>query len=170
MKESDCYEDDLLSSSLRMQSAPFKGRHLVKANVKRVRKPEIIMNTVEAWSKDFSGQLLQNLKHGDLRQSRSEARPLVFGGTYPIDVPVRTYPIDEPILQEGYQERSGKKEFATCFQPESFPIDQPTKNISNWNSDNVKRRVVHGLDFNRSEDLSDTDLTDSEDCYHVKDE
>ncbi len=124
----------------------------------RVRKSEIIMNTVEAWSKDYNGKLLRNLKHGDIWRSRSEARPLVFGGTYPID---------EPIHRKGYQEPARKTDFTAYIEPNSFPIDQPIQNLANWNSENVKRRTVHN-EYRREEDISDTDITDSEDCGHVK--
>lgn len=171
MNQSDYYEDDLLSCALNQPSfkpencSTERQRHLLKANALRVHKPEIIMNTVEAWSKDFNGKLLRNLRHGDIRQFRSAARPLVFGGTYPID---------EPILHKRYQDTTRKTDYAAYFEPDSFPIDEPIdypiKNFANWNCDNVKRRIVQSSEFRRDVDLSDTDLTDSEDCSHVKDE
>lgn len=167
MNVSDCYEDDLLSFALKTPKIKSEFRttekqgHLMKPSALRVRKPEIIMNTVEAWSKDYNGKLLRNLKHGEIWRSRSEARPLVFGGTYPID---------EPIHRKGYQEPARKTDYTAYFEPNSFPIDQPIHNLANWNSENVKRRSVNSNEFRREEEFSDTDITDSEECYHVKDE
>lgn len=167
MNKSDFYEDDLLSCSMRNHNTKQnfntteRRGHVSKPNKLRVHRPEIIMNTVEAWSKDFSGRLLRNLKHGDIRRSRSEARPLVFGGTYPID---------EPIHRKCHQQSSRKMEYSTLFQPESYPIDKPITNFANWNGDNVKRRLVQSHEPDRNEEQSDSDLTDSEDNYHVKDE
>lgn len=171
MNQSDYYEDDLLSYALKTPSVKSENhsaehqRHLLKANSLRVHKPEIIMNTVEAWSKDFNGKLLRNLRHGDIRRFRSAARPLVFGGTYPID---------EPIHHKRYQDTTRKTDYAAYFEPDSFPIDEPIdtpiNNFANWNSENVKRRIVQSSEYRQDEELSDTDVTDSEDCCHVKDE
>lgn len=87
------------------------------------KKSDIICDTVDAWSSSRSGKLFLNLKQSLFgHMNRTErmsliggSKPLVFGGTYPIDMPfegtvkktvcesdkevsLQTYDIDAPYL------------------------------------------------------------------------
>lgn len=87
------------------------------------KKSDIICDTVDAWSSSCSGKLFLNLKQslfGHMNRTESMllvggSKPLVFGGTYPIDMPLegnvkktvgeideevslQTYDIDAPYL------------------------------------------------------------------------
>ena len=102
----ECYDDDLVSHVFGTPQGQHAvalspaARQLLRLPPNPSHSSGLIHNTVEAWSSDRSGQLLRNLRHDS---DAGRARPLVFGGTFPIDQPIRarqtasTFPIDEPL-------------------------------------------------------------------------
>ncbi|PSN41428.1 hypothetical protein C0J52_22651 [Blattella germanica] len=85
------------------------------------KKADIICDTVDAWSNSRSGRLFLNLKQSLFgHMNRTErmmliggSKPLVFGGTYPIDVPLDNNPEDT------LKNRKEK------ISPQTFDIDAP---------------------------------------------
>jgi hypothetical protein len=85
------------------------------------KKSDVICDTVDAWSNSRSGKLFLNLKQSLFgHMNRTErmlliggSKPLVFGGTYPIDVPLERY-VEETV------NKSDKH-----VSPQTFDIDSP---------------------------------------------
>jgi hypothetical protein len=85
------------------------------------KKSDVICDTVDAWSSSRSGKLFLNLKQSLFgHTNRTErimliggSKPLVFGGTYPIDVP----------LERNIEETVNKSD--KHVSPQTFDIDAP---------------------------------------------
>ena len=116
------------------------------------RKKDIICDTVDAWSNSRSGKLFLNLKQSLFGHTNRTQRmmlirgskPLVFGGTYPIDVPM-----------EGSAEELIRR--VEEVMPKTFDIDAPC-------IDSVTRASLIGLSSNvvrRNSRVSQQRLTKS---------
>lgn len=85
------------------------------------KKSDVICDTVDAWSNSRSGKLLLNLKQSLFgHMNRTErmlliggSKPIVFGGTYPIDMP----------LERNVEETVNKCD--KHVSPQTFDIDAP---------------------------------------------
>lgn len=101
---------------------------------------DIITDTVDAWAKKGSRNVFSNIKNSLFKNSTTPDKeivykPLVFGGTYPIDCPMLETDIikkSEPVKTE--QEKINKSQSSVLSQspkireygpPRTFDIDQP---------------------------------------------
>ena len=80
----------------------FDEKKVVKVTP-HIRRKDVICDTVDAWSRGHEGHVNAEL---------SRCKPLIFGGTYPIDLPFRG---------RNYENIQGGKYF-----PKTFQIDAPT--------------------------------------------
>lgn len=76
-----------------------------------IRRKDVICDTVDAWSNDNDRQITAEL---------SRYKPLIFGGTYPIDVPIR-----DRVVGNMIQNRTN---IVGKFISKTFDIDVPISN------------------------------------------
>lgn len=91
------------------QYCNFEEKRIVRV-APHIRRKDIICDTVDAWSADNDAQI---------DQDRSNYKPLIFGGTYPIDMPLHRNPVARAIQIRKYID-AGKT------MSKTFDIDAPT--------------------------------------------
>jgi hypothetical protein len=111
------------------------------------KKSDIICDTVDAWSNSRSGKLFMNLKQSLFghtnhteRMMIGGSKPLVFGGTYPIDMP----------LERNVKETVGKSDKEVSSQ--TYDIDAPhlgfleqtlaSASMDSWNAVVRRNKIV----------------------------
>lgn len=94
------FPSDNVGQSLN-QYCNFDEKKIVKV-APHIRRKDVICDTVDAWSRGHDAQVNNDL---------SRCKPLVFGGTYPIDFPLRN--------------RNHEKLSGTIYSPQTFQIDAP---------------------------------------------
>jgi hypothetical protein len=108
-------------------SSDFK---MTKFDRKKHHKHDIITDTVDAWAKKGSSNVFSNIKNSIFKTNKPAKeviyKPLVFGGTYPIDVPFQK--VEKPNdANKIKQIKSGgaQTKFREYGPPKTFDIDRP---------------------------------------------
>ncbi|CAH1114160.1 unnamed protein product [Psylliodes chrysocephalus] len=123
-------------SKVSISAEDFTSDYKVTKFDKKRHKHDIITDTVDAWAKKGGRYVFSNLKNsifkaGTEKEKEVLFKPLVFGGTYPIDFPT----FDNKTIARGLELRSNKNKKVTnnCQMPQmreygparTFDIDQP---------------------------------------------
>ncbi|KAK9872598.1 hypothetical protein WA026_018730 [Henosepilachna vigintioctopunctata] len=93
-------------------------------------KRDIITDTVDAWSRKNGKNMFSNIRNS-LFKSNSEKeivyKPLIFGGTYPIDLPMKNDgEIKKAVAVSGSKSPSNPSQKFREYGPaKTFDIDQP---------------------------------------------
>lgn len=129
-----------LSVSAEDFRADYKGSKFDR----RKHRQDIIMDTVDAWAKKSGKNVLLNLKNSLFCSSTEKEddvvyKPLIFGGTYPIDCPTRSTKTNKSvennisddtiknnlILKSTNMKHSSSSKLREYGPPRTFNIDQP---------------------------------------------
>mgnify|MGYP005980873587 CR=1 FL=1 len=94
---------------------------------KKRHKHDIITDTVDAWAKKSSSNVFSNLKNSIFKSTKPAKevvyKPLVFGGTYPIDVPLNK--VGKATDTHIKQVKNVVPKFREYGPPKTFDIDRP---------------------------------------------
>lgn len=89
-------------------------------------KHDIITDTVDCWAKKASTNVFSNIKNSIFKSNKPVKevlyKPLVFGGTYPIDVPLDK--VEKKLLDSSKKEQKSQK-FREYGPAKTFDIDRP---------------------------------------------
>lgn len=99
----------------------------LQMNSGKKHKHDIIIDTVDAWAKKSSQNVFSNLKNSIFHKNGAKNKdavykPLVFGGTFPIDAPFRS---DSAGGRRGSGVDKSKGNFREYGPARTFDIDRP---------------------------------------------
>lgn len=111
----DDTSDDGTNAQTLKQYCDFEEKKLIRV-APHIHRKDVICDTVDAWSYDnaMSNNTFESFKR----------KPLVFGGTYPIDVPLR---FRNDHCRQTAGERGGATSFAKKNVSLTYDIDVPTE-------------------------------------------
>lgn len=121
------YYDKKSNVSISAQDFHYSEFKLPNYERKKAPKNDIITNTVDAWAKKNSA-VFANLKNSIFKNNKPTKeviyKPLIFGGTYPIDMPFQKVDKRQQHLQQIPVKREPQK-FRQYGPPKTFDIDRP---------------------------------------------
>uniref|UniRef100_A0A1Y1NKR4 Uncharacterized protein n=1 Tax=Photinus pyralis TaxID=7054 RepID=A0A1Y1NKR4_PHOPY len=99
----------------------------------------MITNTVDSWAKKSTKNMLSNIKNSLFKGSSDKTitfKPLIFGGTFPIDAPTGIKPIKNKANVDGYSAQMIKSDSHKLLlnelpqvrkygTPKTYDIDRP---------------------------------------------
>lgn len=103
-------------------------------------KSDIITNTVDSWAKKSTKNVFSNIRNSLFKNSNEKAvvfKPLIFGGTFPIDAPMDSEELKEKIAQTNNEKRAPLRSSSHRMllndppkvreygAPKTFDIDRP---------------------------------------------
>lgn len=101
---------------------------------RKAKRHDIITDTVDAWAKKSSKNVFSNLKNSIFKSGASENKvvfkPLIFGGTFPIDMPElkteKAVQLEREAKKSSSKGNGGQASMIREYgPPKTFSIDQP---------------------------------------------